>query len=40
MGVELIRIRSRTAMRWGEVKSPTLRGTARDLRYWERMEST
>ena len=40
MGVELIRIRSRTAIRWGEVKSPTFLGMSCDLRYCERMEST
>lgn len=32
-------MRSRTAIRWGEVKSPILEGMSCDFRYWERIES-
>jgi hypothetical protein len=40
MGAELILMRSRTAMRCGEMKSPVLRGVFFVRWYWERMEST
>lgn len=40
IGVELIRMRSRTAMRWGDMKRPVLRGVPLTCWYWERMEST
>jgi hypothetical protein len=40
IGTELIRMRSRTAIRWGDVKRPTFRGVSCDVRYFDKIEFT